>query len=169
MQVPSYQTAWCHKWEDHTSIFTPTRISNSILNCIPLLMIQQRRIPHYVLCISKGKKGKGNMPRRPIRLWDITAPTFSQNRLTDVGEVAGLMHWPLFSSKNIPGTHFCYGQSWPHSHSKHARMKSTEKLHDLTRNRTHNFPACSTVPQLTVPHYMILNFSICKTILLSLN
>jgi hypothetical protein len=29
------------------------------------------------------------------------------NRLTDGGEVVTLTHWPPFTPRKIPGTHFC--------------------------------------------------------------
>jgi hypothetical protein len=38
LQVPIYQTKWCHIYQKHTSIITTTRNSNPILHCIPLNM-----------------------------------------------------------------------------------------------------------------------------------
>jgi hypothetical protein len=35
-------------------------------------------------------------------------PRFLKNRLTDGGEVISLTRRPPFSSRKIPGTHFCY-------------------------------------------------------------
>jgi hypothetical protein len=37
----------------------------------------------------------------------IDAPTFSDNRLTDDGEVVSPTRRPPFTSRKIPGTHFC--------------------------------------------------------------
>jgi hypothetical protein len=34
-------------------------------------------------------------------------PHFLNNRLTDDGEVLSLTHWPPFTPRKIPGTHFC--------------------------------------------------------------
>jgi hypothetical protein len=58
-----------------------------------------------VLCV------KGN---KPIRLWHVEAPTFSQDsRLTDGGVVVSLTRQPPFTPLKIPGTHFCYRLSRP--------------------------------------------------------
>jgi hypothetical protein len=41
-------------------------------------------------------------------LRDVEAPTFVDNRLTDVGEVVSLMVRPPFIPRKIPGIHFCF-------------------------------------------------------------
>jgi hypothetical protein len=73
---------------------------------------------------------------------------FLDNRLTDGGEVS-LTHRPVFTPKNIPGTHFCQRLSRPQGHSAAGKITLTEKLNDLIGNRTRDLPACSIVPQPT--------------------
>jgi hypothetical protein len=75
---------------------------------------------------------------------------FLDNRLTDGGEGVSLTHRPPFTSKKIPGTHFCYRLSRPQGHSAAGRIRSIEKSNDLIASRTRDLPACSTVPQPTM-------------------
>jgi hypothetical protein len=76
-------------------------------------------------------------------------PHFVDNRLTDGREVVSLMHWPPFTSRKIPGTHFCSRLSRPQGHSEAGRIRLIEKSNDLIGNRTRYFLACSIVPQPT--------------------
>ena len=57
----------------------------------------------------------------------------------------------LFSSENIPGTHSVKRPSQPWGHSSAGRIISMKNSSDTIGNRTHSFPACSTVPQPSVP------------------
>jgi hypothetical protein len=50
-------------------------------------------------------------------------PHFLDNRLTD-GEVVSLMHWPPFTPRKIPGTHFCQRLSLPQGHRVVGRIRS---------------------------------------------
>ena len=57
----------------------------------------------------------------------------------------------LYSSGNIPGTHFCYRLSRRQSHSAAGRVMCMKNCCDTIGNRTHYLPACSAVPQPTEP------------------
>jgi hypothetical protein len=47
------------------------------------------------------------MPWRPLELREVEAPTFSDSRLIDGGKVLSPTRRPLFTLRNISGTHFC--------------------------------------------------------------
>ncbi|PNF14966.1 hypothetical protein B7P43_G01553 [Cryptotermes secundus] len=53
------------------------------------------------------------------------------NRHTDSGEVVSLMRRPPVTSKNIPGTHFCYRFSRSQGHSAAERIRLVERFIDL--------------------------------------
>jgi hypothetical protein len=59
---------------------------------------------------------------------------FLDDRLTDGGEVVSLTRWPIFTSRKIPGTHFCQRLGRPQGHSAADRIKPIEKFSDLTGN-----------------------------------
>jgi hypothetical protein len=46
-------------------------------------------------------------PWRPVGLREFEAPTFSDIRLIDGGEVFSPTHRPLFTLRKLPGTHVC--------------------------------------------------------------
>jgi hypothetical protein len=46
-------------------------------------------------------------PWRPLGLREVEAPTFSEIRLTDGGEVVSPTRRPLFTPRKIPVAHFC--------------------------------------------------------------
>jgi hypothetical protein len=46
-------------------------------------------------------------PWRPVGLRDVEVPTFSDTRLIDGGKVISPTRRPLFTTRKIPGTHFC--------------------------------------------------------------
>jgi len=52
---------------------------------------------------------------------------------------------------NITGTDFCRSTSRPQGHSAVGRIMSMKNFNEPTGNRTRDFPACSAVPQSTVP------------------
>jgi hypothetical protein len=76
-------------------------------------------------------------------------PHFLDNQLTDGGEVVSLTRWPLFTPRKIPGTRLLE-LSRPQGHSAAGRIKLIDKSKNLIANRTHDFLACSTVPQPTM-------------------
>jgi len=57
----------------------------------------------------------------------------------------------LYPPGNIPGTHFCQRLSRPQGHSAAGRIVSTKNSSGTLGNRTHDLPACSSVPQPTAP------------------
>jgi hypothetical protein len=56
---------------------------------------------------------------------------------------------PPFTTRKIPGTHFCLRLSRPQSHSAVGRIRSIEKYNDFIGIRTRDHPVCSIVPQST--------------------
>ena len=67
------------------------------------------------------------------------------------GKDVSPMRQPPLPPVNIPGTHFCLRLSQPQGHSVALRIMSMKNSSDTIRNRTHDLPACSAVPQPTVP------------------
>ena len=62
----------------------------------------------------------------------------------------------LYPSGKIPGTHFVQRMSRTQYRSAVGGFMSIKNSNDTTWNRTHDFPDCSVVPQLTAPlhiHY----------------
>jgi hypothetical protein len=51
-------------------------------------------------------------------------PRFLDNRLTDGGEVVSLTRREPFTTRKIPGTHFCQRLSRPQDHSAAGRIRS---------------------------------------------
>ena len=51
----------------------------------------------------------------------------------------------------IPGTYYCYRLSQCQAHSVAGRIMSTKNSSDTLANKTHDLPACSSVPQPTMP------------------
>jgi hypothetical protein len=96
-----------------------------------------------------GKKNLYSYPCnrtwRPLGLWDVEAPTFSlDNRLTDGGEGVNLTRRPPFAPQE---------DSWywvdPRAIARLEGLGQLKKYNDVIGNRTHDLPACSTVPQPT--------------------
>jgi hypothetical protein len=55
---------------------------------------------------GKGKAIPITGHEGPQRFKRSRFPHFLDNRLTDGGEVVSIMHWPPFTPRKIPGTHF---------------------------------------------------------------
>ena len=53
--------------------------------------------------------------------------------------------------ENIPGAHFRYSLNRPQVHSGAGRNMSMKNFNHKIGSRTHNFSACSAVPQATAP------------------
>jgi hypothetical protein len=114
--------------------------------------------------VSKLGKGKDKTilvtdHRVPKGSETLRLPHFLNNRLTDGGEFS-LARRPSFVPRKIPGTDFCYRLSRHQGLSAAGRIRSIEKKsNDLTGNRTHYLPACSTLHQpttLTCALYLLL-------------
>jgi hypothetical protein len=87
-------------------------------------------------------------PWRSLGLREFEAPTFSDIRLTDGGEVVSPTRRSLFTPRKIPDTHFCVDPR------AIVRLEELGKLKKYTSSgtRTGDLPACSVVPQpITVP------------------
>jgi hypothetical protein len=61
---------------------------------------------HFFGKVSKVKLSLYR-PWRPLGLLELEAPTFSDIRFIDGGEVVSLTRRPLFTPRKISGTHFC--------------------------------------------------------------
>ena len=61
----------------------------------------------------------------------------------------------LYPPGNIPSTHFCQGLSQPQGHSAAGRIMPMKNSNDTIGNRTRDHPACSAVPQPTMPPYAL--------------
>jgi hypothetical protein len=61
------------------------------------------------------------------------------------------MHRPPLPPRNIPGTNLCQRLSELQGLSAAGRIMSMKNFNDTIGNRTRDLPACSTVPQPTVP------------------
>jgi hypothetical protein len=77
---------------------------------------------------EKSKKAKGkSIPVTgrggPYGCEMLRLPHFLDNRLTDDGEVVSLTRRPTFTTRNIPGTYFCYRLSRPQDHSAAGRIR----------------------------------------------
>jgi hypothetical protein len=69
------------------------------------------RLRGGVLKTSTHMKGKVKFslykPWRPFGLREVEARTFSDIRLIDGGKIVSPTRRPLFTTRKIPGTHFC--------------------------------------------------------------
>jgi len=83
--------------------------------------------------------------------WRLRLPEFLDNWHMKVIRLSALCSGHFYIPGDTPGTHFCFRLNQPQGHSVAGRMKSMKNSNDSTGNQTCNPPACSTVPQLTVP------------------
>jgi hypothetical protein len=60
---------------------------------------------------------------RPLGLREVETPTFSDIRLIDGGKVVSPTRLPLFTPREISGTHFCQKLSRPEGHSVAGRIR----------------------------------------------
>jgi hypothetical protein len=110
-------------------------ISMSVASTCPLRLLAVRYLTlNRWPLLGKGKKLSCNSAWRcAVRRLD--------NRLTDGGEVVGLKRRLRFPPRGR--------LNQPQSHSAAGRIRSNEKCNDFIGNRSHDLPACSTVPQST--------------------
>jgi hypothetical protein len=96
----------------------------------------------YKFAIKKGKAIPVTSCGGPWGCGMLRFPHSLDNQLTDGSEVVGFMHWPPFTPRKIPGTHFCYRLSQPQGHIVAGRIRSIKKSNDLIWNQTHDLLAC---------------------------
>jgi hypothetical protein len=87
---------------------------------------------------------------RPRGLQAVEASRFQDKRHMKVVRSA-LRIGRLYPPENIRGTHFCCRSSQHQGHSGVGRFMSMKNSNDTIGNRTRDLPACSAVPQPTVP------------------
>jgi hypothetical protein len=61
----------------------------------------------FIFKMVSGKAIPATVREGPQGCETSRFPHFLDNRLTEVGEVAGLTRRPPFTPRKIPGTHFC--------------------------------------------------------------
>jgi hypothetical protein len=86
---------------------------------------------------------------RPLGLWEVKAPTFSDIRLIGGGKVVSPTRRPLFTPRKIPGNSFLLeAESTPRAI---VQLEGLGKLKKSTspRTRTGDLPACSIMPRPT--------------------
>ena len=86
---------------------------------------------------------------RPWGFQEVEALRFQDSQHMKVVRLPALCTGHQYPLGNIPGTHFCYRLSKPQGHSSDRRIMSMKNSKDIIGNRTHDFPACSAVPQPT--------------------
>jgi hypothetical protein len=65
-------------------------------------------------------------------LLEVEAPTFSDIWLIHGGKVVSITRRPLFTPRNIPGTHFCQRLIRPQGHSAAGRISMLLKIPTFT-------------------------------------
>jgi hypothetical protein len=101
------------------------------------------------LCVKKIKLSCNNLSRS-IRLWNVEAPHFLDNRLTDGSEVSLAP-----AARPLPPRRFLvlsFVRGWVDPRATVRReglLTSIEKSNYLMGNRNRDLSACSTVPQET--------------------
>jgi len=115
---------------------------------------------HYLRCVLQTHFFC-NTCTGPQGFQVVEAAIFQDNWHMKVNRFSALCTGCLYPQGDIPGTHFFYRLSWLQVQSVTGRM-STKNSNDTVENRTRDLPACSSVPQPTVPHpsphkYTLLN------------
>jgi len=86
---------------------------------------------------------------RPLRVQEVEAPRISRKLAYDSSKAVSPMHQlplcatpqpPPLTPGDIPGTHFCYTWSRPHSHSAAGRIVLMKNPNDLTGDQICNLP-----------------------------
>jgi hypothetical protein len=120
--------------------------ANCTTTCIVLLL-------QFSSVVSQKTPGKGRVKGKckaiPLQAWTGWGSQISDRHMKVVS-LSTLRTGRLYPPGIIPVTHFCYRLSQPLGHSAAGRM-SLENSSDTIGNRTHDLPACSTVPQPNAP------------------
>ena len=82
-------------------------------------------------------------------VWKFTNTSFFCNPCT--GRLSALHTGCLYPHGDIPCTHCCYRLSWFQAHIVAGRIMSKKYSNNTVENQTHDLPACSSVPQPTMP------------------
>ena len=148
-----------------------TQTHTDVVNNTPLLQIQVRCtvklhyiIQHAIFCTPAPyntipKKGK-RVKAIPVQAWRVPGgwgPGFHDNRHIKVVTLSDLGTCHLYRPGIIASTHFCQRLSRSQGHSVVRRIISLENSNDTIGNRTRDLPACSEVPQPTVPPRWVPN------------
>jgi hypothetical protein len=123
----------------HTTLF--------IKHCLILKKVNNQKCPY-------GDINVNNPITRQDKLWgfqEVEAPRLQDNRHMKVVRLSALHTGRLYPPGNIPGTNFCYRLSQPQGHIAAGRIMSMKNSSDTIGNWTRDLPACSAVPQPTVP------------------
>ena len=94
---------------------------------------------------------------RPWGFQEVEAPRFQDSWHMKVVRLSAVHTGRLYSSGNIPSTHFCYGCVDPRAIIRAEGLYQWKNSSDTIGNRTHKPPACNAVPEPTVPPYPTQN------------
>ena len=89
---------------------------------------------------------------------EVESPIFQDKWRMKVVRLSTLITCRLYPppQENISGTYLWWRLSQTQGHSAAGRNMSMKYSNDTTRNRNRDFPACSSVPQPTVPQRVSL-------------
>jgi hypothetical protein len=82
---------------------------------------------------------------------------FLDSRLTDGCDVVSLTRRPHFTSRKIPGIHFCQRLSQLQGHCAAGRIGTTGEFSDFVGKQVRDLPACSIAPGILVCNVTLLD------------
>jgi hypothetical protein len=107
-------------------------MSNKITN----VQVNWERSLHTPITCPEGSRGWGSQISRQLSIKVVKLWALPTGR-------------PYLPGK-IPGIHFCYRLSRLQGHSATGRILSMKTFNDTIGKRTHDLPACSSVPHSTI-------------------
>jgi hypothetical protein len=126
---PTHRKSWLRMFRGFPRSFQATTGSFHVPS--KSLFINHPTIRRYIVRVTGKSKGR---PWMPVGLWDIEAPTFLDNRLTDGGEIVSIRHrpaalypqedpWYLFmlEAESTSRSVVNWKIQWPHRESKPRR------------------------------------------------